>query len=229
MIGEYTIPESEFYEGLEFYNDNQLLKSSGLNGLSEIGFLDIDYSTKVISKGKKVNVPNQEFGEGSTFFHNHFFLMTYTEFNYYVYDENLNLEEQGKMPSEFKEGWGLTHDSQFMYASDGTDKIFKIDENFKIIDTIPVTFSGQEIDNINELELVGDYIYANVWLTNFIVKIETATGVIATVYDMSELTAKAFLNSINPDVLNGIAYRKKTDTFFVTGKKFNMAFEVKLL
>lgn len=143
-----------------------------------------------------------------------------------MYDQDLNLLNQGAIPNEFNEGWGLTHDENYMYASDGTEKIFKLDANFNIVETITVNYNGEPQVYINELEKVGEYIYANIWITDLIVKIEASTGNIVKVYDFSLDSKKAKALSPGADVLNGIAYRKETDTFLVTGKQFGVAYEV---
>lgn len=93
------------------------------------------------------------------------------------------------MPKEMEEGWGLTHDETHLYASDGTDKIFKINpEDFTVIETLKVKDQhGKAIHYINELELVGDHIFANVLPLNVIIKIDKKTGSIDKVYDFKSL------------------------------------------
>ena len=93
------------------------------------------------------------------------------------------------MPIEMEEGWGLTHDSTFLYASDGTNRIFKINSNdFSVLDIIEVKDKhGKAIHYINELELVGDYIYGNVLPLNVVIKVNKETGIIEKVYDFKKL------------------------------------------
>lgn len=116
--------------------------------------------------------------------------MTYREGKVYLYDRlTLDPIKTFKMPPEMEEGWGLTHNDEHIFASDGTDRLFKINpENFTVIQTIPVTDkNGKPVRFINELELVGDYIYANILPLNVIAKIDINTGKIVNVWDMKEL------------------------------------------
>lgn len=113
------------------------------------------------------------------------------------------------------EGWGLTHNSNQLIASDGTNNIFFINPSDKtVVNTIPVTNGGVALQYVNELELVGNYIYANVFPQNIIVKIDASTGNVVKSYDLSDLYNYAKNN--NPPnipwdqsnyILNGIAYR----------------------
>jgi glutaminyl-peptide cyclotransferase len=142
------------------------------------------------------------------------------------------------MPKEMEEGWGLTHDGTFLYASDGTNRIFKINANdFSVVDIIEVKDKhGKAIHYINELELVGDYIYGNVLPLNVVIKVNKDTGIIEKVYDFKKLhdIQMQFVgeNRLQWDssnnVMNGIAYRKSTNSFLITGKEYNFIFEVKL-
>lgn len=87
------------------------------------------------------------------------------------------------------EGWGLTHDNRYLYSSDGTHNIYKIDpDTFTVVDSIQVTDTyGNQLEYINELEMVGNYIYANVLPSNVIFKIDKVTGEIVKKYDMGDL------------------------------------------
>lgn len=93
------------------------------------------------------------------------------------------------MPREMEEGWGLTHDDEFLYASDGTSKIFKINpEDFSVIEVFKVRDQNDNsIHFINELELVGDFIFANVLPQNIILKIDKSSGKVDKIYDFSDL------------------------------------------
>lgn len=165
--------------------------------------------------------------------------MTYREGNVFVFDKDtLSIIKQLKMPKQMEEGWGLTHDEENIYASDGTARIFKINpENFTVTDIMEVKDKhGKSVHYINELELVGDYIYGNVLPLNVVIKINKDTAIIEKVYDFTKLhdiqmshvkKDNAAWDSSN-NVLNGIAYRKATDTFLITGKEYNFIFEVKL-
>jgi glutamine cyclotransferase len=165
--------------------------------------------------------------------------MTYREGNVFVYDaDTLELVKELKMPSEMEEGWGLTHDEKHIWASDGTSQLFKIHpEDFSVIDIIKVKdVHGKAIHYINELELVGEHIYANVLPLNVVIKVDKSTGIIDKIYDFKALYEIEMVR-VNDDgifwdrtnnVMNGIAFRKETGNFIVTGKNWNYFFEVKL-
>lgn len=164
-------------------------------------------------------------------------MMTYREGKAFRFNKKtLEKEQEFDMPEEMAEGWGLTHDGKHLYASDGSDLIYKLDPHtFTVISSVRVEDNGVPIQYINELELVGNYIYANVLPLNIILKIEKDTGKVLKKWDMGDLkksqmaslAKKNHWDSFN-NVMNGIAYRKSTDTFLITGKQYGFVFEVKL-
>ncbi len=138
-----------------------------------------------------------------------------------------------------EEGWGLTHDSTHLWSSDGTNRLFKIDpETFKVLETVNVKGKdGKDVHFINELEHVDEHIFANVLPQNIIIKIDKKSGIIEKVWSMDDLYKMQIdHNKANKvthwdtmnNVMNGIAYRKSTNTFFITGKNWNFMFEVQL-
>ena len=86
--------------------------------------------------GHSVLIPDDSFGEGCTLFHNKIYEMTYHEGKLYIYDVDLNLIEEKEMPKEIMEGWGMTHDEEFIYVTDSTDKLFKLNDKFEIVETL---------------------------------------------------------------------------------------------
>ncbi len=172
-------------------------------------------------------------------FNGKIYQMTYREGKVFVLDPNsLTIISEMKMPIEMEEGWGLTHDDTYLYASDGTNQIFKINpENFSVVEIIQVKDRhGKEIRYINELELVGSHVYGNVLPLNVIIKVDLETGIVDKIYDFKKLhdiqmeavkaSGKRWDSQNN--VMNGIAFRKSNDNFLVTGKEWNFIFEVKL-
>jgi glutamine cyclotransferase len=142
------------------------------------------------------------------------------------------------MPDEMEEGWGLTHSDSYLYASDGTDKLFKIDPtDFTVVSSVHVTLpNGSPVRYINELEYANGLIYANVLPQNIIIQVDPDTGSVVNVWDMSQLfeaqmslvkSSRGYWERIN-NVFNGIAYRAATNTFLVTGKNWNFLFEISL-
>jgi glutaminyl-peptide cyclotransferase len=126
------------------------------------------------------------------------------------------------------EGWGLTADGQSLIASDGTSTIRFIDPaTFTTQRTIDVTMMGLPVKELNELEYIKGEIYANIWQTNYVARIDPQTGRVIGVIDFTGLLSIAD-RTPDADVLNGIAYDAEHDRLFVTGKKWSKIYEVKL-
>jgi glutaminyl-peptide cyclotransferase len=126
------------------------------------------------------------------------------------------------------EGWGLTQNGKQLYMSDGTANIRVLDPlSFEETRRICVTFRGAPLDRLNELEWVNGALYANVWQTSFIVRIDPDSGRVNGVLDFSKLTREFALRN-NDAVLNGIAYENRRDMLLVTGKNWPTLFAVRL-
>lgn len=154
------------------------------------------------------------------------------------------MKEMGhvKQPVGPREGWGLTSivrdDREYytMYMSDGSSKLFELDgSNFNVLRTIEVTDErGQPLEMINELEYAKGFIYANVWHTDDIVKIDPNTGEVVMRYSVPELVYAeenyqiATRRYSDHNVLNGIAYDPTEDVFYLSGKRWHLVFKVKL-
>jgi glutamine cyclotransferase len=124
------------------------------------------------------------------------------------------------------EGWGLTSDNSYLYMSSGTNVITVRDKALKILKSIPVTMAGKPLININEMELVGDKLYANVWFSDFIFEINLSTAAVTRIIDCSEIVTKE-ASSDEQNVLNGIAFDGKGQ-FYITGKNWKNMFVVKI-
>lgn len=179
-----------FVEGLEFLNETELLESAGGYYGSKIQLLDVDHTHKKSSTKKDADLPEGYFGEGCTLFNGLVYQMTYREGKVFVFDpKTLKTIKEMKMPREMEEGWGLTHDEKNLWASDGTNRIFKINPyDFSVIETINVKDKhDKEVRFINELEHVGGHIYGNVLPLNIIIKIDKTTGVVEKIWSFQDL------------------------------------------
>ena len=134
-------------------------------------------------------------------------------------------------PGEFTyttEGWGLCYDGTRLVMSDGTNTLyFRDPATFAVIGQVSVTLAGQPRSALNELECVGDAVFANIWRTDTIVKINPRTGVVTAVIDASGLLTPA--ERAGSDVLNGIAYDADHGTFLITGKLWPKLFAVQFI
>lgn len=129
------------------------------------------------------------------------------------------------------EGWGICFDGERLLMSDGTSNLYVRDPGtFQLMAMIPVLMNGAPVRDLNELECVGGDVYANIWQTDTIVRIDTATGVVTGIIDASSLlTADERAALAGGAVLNGIAYAPETDTFYITGKLWPRLFEVRFV
>ncbi len=126
------------------------------------------------------------------------------------------------------EGWGLCHDGSRLVMSDGSDRLsFRHPESFALVGEVKVTLRGRPLSRLNELECVDGAVWANVWTTDLIVRIDPESGRVTAIVDASGLLSPD--ERSNTDVLNGIAYRAETDTFLVTGKYWPKLFEVEFV
>lgn len=184
-----------------------------------------------IESGKvlqKYDMPPEFFGEGITMMNGKIYQLTWQENTGFVYDP-----ADFKLLKEFRyagEGWGLTHDGTNLFMSDGTHVIRVVEpENFQTVRTIVVKDErGQPIMKLNELEYVKGEIWANVWETGFIARIDPASGNLLGRIDLNKLADQELRSSETADVLNGIAYDEATDRIFVTGKLWPRLYEIKI-
>ncbi len=166
------------------------------------------------------------FGEGIVFVKGKLFQLTYKNQLGFIYDEQ-TFKQLGTFSYRNLEGWGMTTDGTNMIMSDGTDTLtFLNPANQKVVKLLKVTENGLPFNRINELELIKGFIYANVWMTNNLVKIDTASGKIVGKIDLSSLEYEARNKNPNADVLNGIAYDSASDKIYVTGKLWPNIYQI---
>ena len=224
ILATWPHDQSSFTEGLAWH-DGHLLESSGLYGRSNIR----EVNPKSGSVLERKDDPSQVFGEGLAPDEDQLYQLTWREHTGYIYDIN-SFAQIGTF-SYTGEGWGLCFDGQHFLMSDGTATITIRDpKTFTVVGSIQVLQDNNPITRLNELECVGDSIYANVWMTNTILRINEATGAVTGVIDASGLLTPQELVKAGPDgVLNGIAYDEVDGAFFITGKLWPKLFEVEFV
>jgi glutamine cyclotransferase len=210
-----------FTQGLVFHNGGWL-EGTGLNGKSTLRRVEMA-TGKVL---QQVNLPAQFFGEGITVVGSRIFQLTWKDHKGFVYDlESLRFEREFQYEGE---GWGLATDGHDLILSDGTAVIRFLDPATGAVKrAIPVTHQGRPVMNLNELEYIKGEIWANVWGSDAIARINPLTGVVTGIVDLTGLLSAAE-RTPNAEVLNGIAYDAATDRLFLTGKWWPTIFEVKL-
>jgi len=213
--------ENAFTQGLVIHH-NKILESTGQNN-SWIAEVNPGTGTQ----DKKVTLNNHYFGEGITILNNKIYQLTWKNKIGFIYDAN-----SYKQIGEFKyttEGWGITHDNKNLIMSDGSEKLFFMDSlNFKVVRTLAVKEGNSLIKKLNELEYIGGYIYANIWETPVIVKIDPSTGNVVGRLDLSAITNDISRMYPQADVLNGIAYDKNSKALLVTGKLWPKAYLIQV-
>lgn len=211
-----------FTQGLELH-EGDLFESTGLVGKSSIRRIDRSSGkTKII---KSLSSPH--FGEGLTELDGLIYQLTWTCKKGFVYDaDTLQLK---KTFSYQGEGWGICNDSQYLFISDGTNEIRVYDpKTMNHVHTVPVTWNGQALSRLNELEYVEGEIFANIWGAEQIARIDPRSGKVIGWIDFKEICEKQPKHS--PDhVLNGIAYDQDSGLLYVTGKCWPNLYGVRLL
>jgi glutamine cyclotransferase len=220
IIRTFPHDTASFTEGLEFYKDT-LYESIGLYKKSKL--LKTDYKTGKIFKSLKLD--DNYFGEGITFVNDKLYQLTWQEKTGFIYNATTwKLEKTFTYDKEI-EGWGMTNDGKYIYQTDKTEKIWKMDpDTQKMIDYINVYSFEDKIPSINELEWINGKIYTNVWQKDAIAIVNPANGAVEGILDMSGL--RKLIKYPKAEVLNGIAYNPKTKTIFVTGKNWDKMFEI---
>jgi glutamine cyclotransferase len=211
-----------YTQGLEFYK-GELYEGTGLNGKSELRHISL--RTGTVIKNKKLDA--QYFGEGITILDDKIYQITYQSNKGFVYD--LKTFDLIKEFTYATEGWGLTHDESHLIMSDGTNKIYFLDkETFERKREMEVYDNIGPVYMLNELEYINGEIWANIYLTQEIIRIDSKTGKVTArincsgIFDPSTVTHKT-------DVLNGIAYDEITKKIYLTGKLWPNIFEVEFL
>jgi glutaminyl-peptide cyclotransferase len=222
VIHTWPHDPAAFTQGLVF-NNGEILESTGLNGESTLREVDLGSGNLL----KKISLTSEYFAEGLTVIGARAYQVTWQNGTGFIYDA-ATFQRKGQFKYE-GEGWGLTTDGQLLILSDGTDQLRFIDpSNFGLVRTLRVTASGRPVRRLNELEWIKGEIFANVWLTNQVVRIDPLSGVVRGIIDFSGLLSSADRKP-DTDVLNGIAYDAARDKLVVTGKRWPKIFEVRLI
>ncbi|AKD55673.1 glutaminyl-peptide cyclotransferase [Spirosoma radiotolerans] len=218
VLKTYPHRETSFTQGLEFYK-GVLYESTGLNGQSNV--MQIDVQTGSVRKS--VPLANQYFGEGITIVNNKIYQLTWTSGICFRYNLDFSLD---KTFTYHTQGWGLTHRDTTLILSDGSNKLFFLSPDFQSLGEVNVYDNKGPIMNLNELEYVNGYVFANVWQTNRIVQIDLKTGKVVGNLNMESILPTSIDTKEN--VLNGIAFQPTENAFYITGKKWPTLFKLRI-
>ena len=222
ILNTYPHDQSAFTEGLVF-EDDILYEGTGLYQYSNLRRVELE-TGKVLQIRE---LPNQYFGEGITIYKNKIIQLTWKSHLGFVYDKyNFDLIQEFNYPTE---GWGITYDGSCLIMSDGTSTLHFLDpETFEEISQLEVYENDIPLTQINELEYVQGEIFANIWLTERIARINPLTGQVTGWIDLKGILSPEDYSE-KVDVLNGIAYDAKDNRLWVTGKFWPKLFEIKLI
>jgi glutamine cyclotransferase len=213
---------ASYTQGL-VWDHGTLYESAGL--YAESTLRQVDPATGAVKR--QVKIPDKYFAEGLALVGDRLVQLTWQEGTAFVY----RASDFGKIRelSYQGEGWGLCHDGKRLVMSDGSDRLtFRDPETFNPLGSVQVKLGGAPVDQLNELECVDGAVYANVYMTQDILRIDPATGDVTAVIDASGLLAPADYQA-GAEVLNGIAWMPETKTFLITGKRWPLMFEVELV
>jgi len=221
IVRSYPHDAEAFTQGLE-YVDGFLYEGTGLNGRSSIRRVALDTGDVVQRRA----VGPEHFGEGITIWENNLFELTWQSQVALVYDRRTF---QPIRSFSYKgEGWGLTHDAASLIMSDGSPDLRFLDPvSFRERRRVRVVDASVPVKDLNELEFVKGEVWANVWTTDFIARIDPATGRVTGWIDLRGLLPAG--DRAGDAVLNGIAYDSAGDRVFVTGKLWPRLFEIKVV
>ncbi len=220
VVRTYPHDPHAFTQGLE-YHGGYLYESTGIAGQSTLRKVAPETGQVI----QKITLPSQYFGEGLTIFNGKIYQLTWLSKKGFVYDLR-SFRLIGEFPYD-TEGWGLAHDDRSLIMSDGTNTIRYIDPvSFGVTRTLEIYAGGEGVVNLNELEYVKGEIFANIWHSPRIARIDARSGQVLAWIDLSSIASKE--QHGDEAVLNGIAYDKTGDRLFVTGKNWSNLFEIKV-
>lgn len=221
VVNSFPHDPTAFLQGL-VWSEGSFYESTGLEGQSTLRHVEFP-SGKVL---RVVRLAPELFGEGLALVGNRLILLTWTSRRGFVYDR-----DSFRLLREFKydtEGWGLTDDGKHLILSDGSNVLTYLDpQTFAPVRKLFVTMRGYPIRNLNELEFIEGEIWANVWKTDLIVRIEPSSGQVTSFLDLTGILRPEMWTG-NEDVLNGIAYDPRGKRIFVGGKLWPRLFEIRI-
>ena len=218
VVKTYPHDPHAFTQGLEYF-EGFLYESTGETGQSSVRKVELE-TGRVL---QKADLGAEYFGEGLTIFRGKIYQLTWLSKVGFVYD--LRSFKKLREFHFYGEGWGLAHDGEHLILSDGTNTLRYLDpETAAVVKTVEVYAGKQAVTNLNELEYIGDAIYANVWHAKRIARIDPASGQVRAWIDCSAIAEK---EENGPEgVLNGIAFDAARHRLFITGKDWAHLLEI---
>ena len=224
IIAQHPHDTSAYTQGLQLFN-GKMYEATGDFENSSLRLTD--FKTGKVEKIHPMG-SDKIFGEGITILNNKIYQLTWQSHIVYVYDIN-DITKPIKTFNWPYEGWGITSNGTDLIVSDGTANLYFVNpEDFKVRSTISVQTNQGPLDSINELEYINGFVYANVYTTDSIVKIDPESGHVVGLMEFNNMLQPGEFIQGRTDYFNGIAYDSTSNTIFVTGKRWPKLFEIKL-
>lgn len=223
LINTFPHDASSYTQGL-VYDSKEDLLFEGTGNYTESRLLKTKIGDEIATHF--IDIPGKYFGEGITLLNDTVYQLTYKNKLGFYYDREFNLLGEFMYPTE---GWGLTHDGTSLIMSDGSSNLYYLNpRSFEIEKSVQVFNDKGQVYNINELEYVDGIIYANIYRTDFIAKIDARSGMLLALINMEGLLDR---NNVKGkiDVLNGIAFNPSFQSYYITGKWWPSLFEVRFV
>ena len=234
VLNSFPHDTAAFTQGLELYN-GKMLESTGLFNRSSLRLVDLKTGTVL----KKIKNTDEIFAEGVTVFNDTIYQLSWENHLVFMYAAK-NLKPIGTLPWT-GQGWGITNDKNNLIISEGSEKLYFVEPGtLKLKKVLTVSDNFGSVNNINELEMVEGYIYANRWQYDYILKIDPESGFVVgriNMQDFLKRNSKADLSYLSKPgstatesgaVLNGIAYDSTSKKIYITGKLWPEIFELSL-
>ena len=221
ITAKYKHDPSAFTQGL-LYEDGFFYESTGLRGQSTLRKVRAETGQVI----QRHDLAAPYFAEGLALLDGKLYQLTYQENTLFVYDAG-NLRQLAELRYE-GEGWGLTHDGKRLIMSNGTEELtFRDPERFHVKRRVRVREKGRPVDELNELEYIDGEVWANIWRSKRIVRIDPGNGRVTGRIDLRRIPPREDRTG-EEDYLNGIATDPKSGRIFVTGKRYAFVYEITL-
>lgn len=236
LLNAFPHDTAAFTQGLEYFK-GQLLESTGLTGKSSLRTVNIKTGTV----SSLINLEKNIFAEGLTVFRDTLYQLSWQNHEVYLWDVRQEpFKKLATLPWS-GEGWGITNDGNQLIISEGSDKLYFVEPGtLKLNKVLSIRDQYGAVNNLNELEMIDGYIYANRWQYDYILKIDPVTGFVVGLLNLQDFLVKnskadlTYLSkpgttaSDNGAVLNGIAFNPDKKTVYITGKLWPEIFEIRL-
>ncbi len=219
---------NSFVQGLQLIGD-AFYEGMGLRGESALVRHHFDRQAGTLNTVWRKELPASEFGEGVAVSDGVIYQLTWKEGQVHRYRDHDTSPTELTGFANDREGWGLTTDGGTLIASDGSDTVFfRSPEDFSVIRTLEVHHRGRPVMRLNELEFINGEIWANLWMSQYVVSIDPSSGAVTAIIDCAALIADAKTTHPDIDYLNGIAWDEVNQHLYLTGKLWPWIYQVAL-